>query len=347
MTFFNQLSFPPPTFTEDNIIDLSTKVYIITDAVGDTGLRLAKLLYGLHATVYIGSPSADMYAATVSIITHDYPSSQGALKPFIADFADLVAIKQAAEAFLRVEYRLDVLFLNNGVATISKANKPEDVRNVDFGVDCLAPFLLTKLLYPLMNRVSTHFCHPNTSIRIVYISSHLGRQTPGGISLFSSGTSLSYLSSSLSSSYSYKELPDMPHHIQTRAGVYLLAHEFSVRHSSDPKIDEHGIASRNPTGVLHVCVDLGPADSNAERYRPPSLRNLIIPMSKGSKYGVYTMLYAGIAPGIQDGDFIVPYGRKGEAPEHVGTSKVVKDGQDRSVSARLYEWCETQIGPFM
>ena len=64
-------------------------------------------------------------------------------------------------------------------------------------------------------------------------------------------------------------------------------------------------------------------------------------LSKGPKYGAYTELYAGLAPVVKDGDFVMPWGRKGIVPAYIVESTMVKDGT--SVSARFYEWCEEQV----
>ena len=63
--------------------------------------------------------------------------------------------------------------------------------------------------------------------------------------------------------------------------------------------------------------------------------------------GAYTEFFAGVAPGVQDGDFVVPWGRKGEVPEHVRASKLTKEGEEQSVSARFYEWCEEKVAQFL
>jgi retinol dehydrogenase-12 len=54
------------------------------------------------------------------------------------------------------------------------------------------------------------------------------------------------------------------------------------------------------------------------------------------------VLFAGIAPGVEDGDFVIPPGKKGSVPEHIRTSTAVEKGEEESVSARFYEWCEEQ-----
>ncbi|KAJ4360765.1 short-chain alcohol dehydrogenase [Didymosphaeria variabile] len=329
---------PAPTFTEKDIIDLSSKVYIplyatrntvyiITCATSGPGLELAKILYTLHATVYIGTRLLSSFEDTHRTITSKAPTSQGTLKPFIADLADLHTVKLAAESFLKENYRLDVLFLEGGV--------DRDSKDAAFALraNCLAPFLLTHLLYPLMHRTTTHFCHINTSIRIVYACSLLTVSTPqGGVQL---------VPGKEEEIWNPKQLVGVEGYMQSKAGVYFLAYEFALRHKDVEKVDEHGVRSRNTAGVLHVCVNQGAGKAAL----PEALQGILGRVGKRARYGAYTELFAGVAPGVEDGDFIVPWGRKGSVPEHVQAS--MKEGKGKSVSARFYEWCEAQVRPFL
>jgi retinol dehydrogenase-12 len=121
--------FPPcPTFTAKSLVDLSNKVYLVTGSTSGVGLALCRILYTLHATLYIGARSPQKYHDTVAALKKACPDSKGALKPFIADMADLSSIKPAVENFLKEEGRLDVLFLNAGVMVPPANSKSKDVR---------------------------------------------------------------------------------------------------------------------------------------------------------------------------------------------------------------------------
>ncbi|KAK7179756.1 hypothetical protein DPSP01_003232 [Paraphaeosphaeria sporulosa] len=55
--------------------------------------------------------------------------------------------------------------------------------------------------------------------------------------------------------------------------------------------------------------------------------------------GAYIELFADIAPSVEDGDFVIPPGRKGNvSSEHIHASTVAKEGKGNSVSAQFYEW---------
>jgi retinol dehydrogenase-12 len=202
-----QPSPPPPTFTPESIIDLSSKVNIVTNCTTPTNTSLAAILYKLHATVYIGTPSVSVYNGVASQLRKECPESKGHLKPFIYNVADLQSIKQAVRSFLEAEWRLDILFL-------------DALESVDG--NSMPAFLLAKLLSAIMHTTATHFCHPNPSIRVIWISnSSIAPVCEGN----SAGT------------------------------MYMLAHEFAHRgysHVNDPHI--HILSNHNPLGVQHVVV---------------------------------------------------------------------------------------------
>src|SRR4051812_14853069 len=138
MSTFSQVFPPAPTFTEKNLVDLSTKVYIITGAAAGIGLSLAKVLYRLNATIYIGARSASRCDEGISAIKSAVPNSKGTLKPFVADLSDLRTIKPAVSAFLSQEHRLDVIFLNAGVMTPPAGSKTANGYDLELGTNCLA-----------------------------------------------------------------------------------------------------------------------------------------------------------------------------------------------------------------
>jgi len=76
MSTYSQLFPPNPTFTENHLLDLSSKVYLITGATSGIGLALAKTLYTLHATVYIGARTRPSYSAAAQTLTSSCRASK-------------------------------------------------------------------------------------------------------------------------------------------------------------------------------------------------------------------------------------------------------------------------------
>jgi retinol dehydrogenase-12 len=336
---FSELFAPAPTFTSASLIDLSTKVYIITHATAGFGFHLTQILYSLHATVYIGAHTVNEFDAAAKNLRTSCPDSKGSLKPFIANMANLATIKPAVSVFLEKEWRLDVLFLNSGDSTMTIPSsilaKGNSTNNYDTSsaANCLAPFLLTSLLLPVMHTTAGHFCHPNPSIRVVWIASLLGcSKSKGGMQLDST-TDVTKFSS----------------HIHPQAGRYLLAHEFGVRQAAyiapqGTAFSTHTLPNSNPSGVQHVVVDIGFQEiSSVGR----SIYRMIGTMSDRLECGANTLLYAGVGPDVRNGDFVIPWGRKGTVPTHIVEIVQTQDPQGKGASASFYELCEEQVAPFM
>ncbi|KAF2738841.1 short-chain dehydrogenase, partial [Polyplosphaeria fusca] len=318
---------PAPTFTEENLVDLSQKVYIVTGAAAGVGLELAKILYGLHATVYIGARSAERVNDGVLAIKQEHPNSKGQLKPFIADLSDLKSLKPAVNLFLSQEHRLDVLFLNAGVMTPPAGSKTKDGYDMELGTNSLSSFLLVKLLLPVMEQTSAHFCHPDPSVRVVWVCSCFDVNTAkGGVQLDSNGAP--------------KQLKGMEHYMQSKTGLYFLAREFAK--SAGEKVPQNQYGNQ----VMHVALHPGFMKTELQRNMPAPVRAIMGAVMKGPKYGAYTELYAGFAPDVQTGGFYWPWGRKGVVPDHVEESTVAPADGGKSVAARFYDWCEYETKAF-
>ncbi|KAI7773698.1 short-chain dehydrogenase [Diaporthe eres] len=119
-------SFPPnPTFTEKDVPDLGGKVYIFTGANAGVGKELSRTLYSKNGKVYVTARTKEK--------------------------AKLSTIKASAETFTSAESRLHVLFNNAGyVGPENGVEQTPQGYEMHFGVDCVGPFLFTKLLTPTL-----------------------------------------------------------------------------------------------------------------------------------------------------------------------------------------------------
>jgi retinol dehydrogenase-12 len=294
---FTNPSPPPPTFTPESLIDLSFKVYIITNCTTPTNISLAAILNKLHATVHIGTASVSIYNEVASQVRKDCPDSKGHVKPFIYKVADLNSIKRAVRSFLEGEWRLDVLFLDTTESIDGNA---------------MLSFLLAKLLSAIMHTTATHFCHPNPSIRAVWISNncitHLSEENSAGT-------------------------------------LYSLAHEFAHRgysHMNDSHA--HTLSNRNPWGVQHIIVVVGRTSSSPRLLR--HVRHLMSDSVQATQHSACTLLYAGLGPDVRSGDWIIPWGRKGNVPEDI-MKCTTKECEGERQSETLYERCEEKAKQFL
>lgn len=106
-----------PTFTEADMPDLTGYVIIVTGATGGIGSETAKQLALRNARVYIGGRSAEKIELTIKTLKTDSDSNSNLnLHPLRMNLEDLKSVKNAAEEFMRLESRLDILINNAGVS---------------------------------------------------------------------------------------------------------------------------------------------------------------------------------------------------------------------------------------
>ncbi|KAJ7601924.1 NAD-P-binding protein [Mycena polygramma] len=145
--------FPPSFLPERDIPDFSGKVALVTG--GNTG---------------IGYQTAREAIARLQEET-------GKAAVFIElDLADLRSVRKAAEAFLKVESRLDLLFNNGGVMITPPEQLTVQGYDLQFGTNVIGHFFLTELLLPALTR-----SHQITNVRARIINaSSIGHQMAPG-----------------------------------------------------------------------------------------------------------------------------------------------------------------------
>lgn len=132
-----------------------------TDGIGKaTALGLARM--GAHVIVVGRTPAK--IAATVEQIKAESGNRQ--IDSLQADFSSLEQIRQLAKTFYQRYDQLDVL-VNNAGGVFSPRSETADGFEWTFGVNHLAPFLLTNLLLPALQVAARR----SGSARIVTVSS--------------------------------------------------------------------------------------------------------------------------------------------------------------------------------
>lgn len=113
--------------------------------------------------------SQDKAAKAIEGIKARAPNSKGQLIFLHLDLDDLTTIKATADAFLKDNDRLDVLWNNAGVMIPPQGSKTKQGYEKQLGTNNVAPFLLTKLLQPIL--AQTAKTAPKDSVRVVWVSS--------------------------------------------------------------------------------------------------------------------------------------------------------------------------------
>jgi NAD(P)-dependent dehydrogenase (short-subunit alcohol dehydrogenase family) len=320
---YTQFYPPKPAFTENNVPSLTGKVFIVTGGNAGVGLELVKILYSKGCTVYIAARSPSKIATEIEAITSIYTATPGQVKGLHLDLSDLTTIPTCASTFLAQESRLDVLWNNAGISTAPAGSLSSQGHEAHMATNCLGPFLLTKLLLPVL--LKTARSAPKASVRVVFTSSGIIdiAGPPGGVSL----AELAPGSHSKDVSRNYSA---------SKAGNWFLASEF------DKRTRKEGI----------VCVTQSPGTVKTKGWdgAPWSMRVLMMPFMYKPKMGAYTELWAGLSQDVNcedGGRYALPWGRWHPSPrENILESLKTKEEGGTGLAAEFWEWCEEQTKEF-
>src|SRR3712207_3520376 len=127
--------------------DLNGTTILVTGATDGLGKRVARELAGKGATVLLHGRNSERLEAALEDIRKETGSER--LGSYLADLSSLAQVRALAERILSDQVRLDVLINNAGVI-VRERKESEDGFELTFAVNCLAQFLLTSLILPLL-----------------------------------------------------------------------------------------------------------------------------------------------------------------------------------------------------
>ncbi|KAK9240422.1 hypothetical protein V1525DRAFT_394915 [Lipomyces kononenkoae] len=322
---WTQLFPPSPHFTENEIPSLVGKVFIVTGGNAGVGVELVKILYSRGGTVYMAGRSATKIATEIEAIkaAAETDSPAGELKSLIVDLSDLSTIPGCVSTFLAQESRLDVLFNNAGLSRQPSGSVTAQGHEMHMGTNCLGPYLLTKLLLPIL--IKTAKSSSKDSVRIVFTSSGIIDLVgpPGGLSF--AELEPGKHSNDMNRNYS-----------ASKAGNWFLASEFDKRFSKD--------------GIVAVAQSPGTLKTKGWDGTPWLVKLLMKPLFYPPKMGAYTGLWAGLSPDVKSGDgqkFINPWGRWHDSPKkEIVESLKTKEEGGTGLAAEFWDYCELQTKEF-
>ncbi|KAJ6613786.1 NAD-P-binding protein [Mycena sp. CBHHK59/15] len=298
-------SYPPkPTFTLQDVPDLTGKVIIITGGNSGIGFETVKELVTHGATVYMAARNRSSANNAIKSITNDTGKSPIYLE---LDLADLNSVQKAAETFLRQETRLDVLYNSAGVMIPPIGQVTAQGYDLQFGL-VLGHFYLTKLLLPIL--LSTAKSAPGTKSRIINVSS--GAHHFAGLNFAS-----------------FKDGPERQKrsthalYAQSKFGMVVLAAELARRYGDQ--------------GVVSIAINPGNVATPLQREIKGVQRSIASLMLHPVRpNGIITHLWAGTAPDTAEynGKFLRPWARLG---------KPRRDTQDPAIGRELWTWLNEQV----
>ncbi|MEL0656183.1 SDR family NAD(P)-dependent oxidoreductase [Pseudoalteromonas issachenkonii] len=128
------------------------KTILLTGATDGIGLETAKMLLAQGHTVLLHGRNQDKLNNVQSALNEQYP--QASTVTYVADLSDMVQVQTLAQSVLsdlqQADKVLDVLINNAGVYKLADITTKEGL-DARFAVNTIAPYLLTKLLLPVMN----------------------------------------------------------------------------------------------------------------------------------------------------------------------------------------------------
>lgn len=268
--------FPPkPGFTEKDIGDLKGRVYIVTGSNTGLGKDIARMLYGANAKVYMAARSEQKGRKAIEDIRQSAPASTGVLEFLHLDLNDLEQTKAAAQEFLSKEQKLHVLFNNAGVFVTPTDPPPKTVQGQELclGVNCIAPFLFTKLLTPTL--ISTAKAEPAGTVRVVWVSSFgLELNAHEGVGI--STDNLDY----------HIPKPSAERYGLSKSGVWALAVEYARRYKDD--------------GVVSVAINPGNLLTELDRDQGTMLKLVVKLLCYPVVNGACTAIFAALSPGVPE-----------------------------------------------
>ncbi|KAJ3520229.1 hypothetical protein NM688_g9192 [Phlebia brevispora] len=259
-------SFPPrPTFSVDQIPDLTGQVMIVTGGNAGIGKETVKALLEHNAKVYMAGRNMQRMEDAVSDIERDTGKRANILQ---VDLANLKSIKHAAEEFKTKETQLNVLFNNAGVMFPPIEGLTADGYDLQFGTNVLGHFYFTKLLLPLL--LQTAKTTPSHQVRVVNTSS-MGHMGVGGIDY-----------DTLKDSPKRRSLRSYTLYFQSKFGNIVFSNELQKRYGDQ--------------GVISIALHPGNLNTDLQRHGSIIVRTLSAPFLYPAAMGALTQLYAGTMP---------------------------------------------------
>ncbi|KAK9365523.1 hypothetical protein V1509DRAFT_632899 [Lipomyces kononenkoae] len=295
-------SFPPsPKFTENDVPNLTQKVFLVTGGSSGIGLELSRVLYHHGARVIIAGRSEKSYNEAVSEIKanpakgrNNFP--KGSMEFLKIDLSDLTTVKPAAQELLSRIDRLDIAWYNAGVMIPPVGSKTTQGYELQWGTNVVAHFLLNRFLSPLQLRTAESA--PAGSVRTIWVSSsahHFGPE-PYGVNF----DDINY------DRAAKKPAPFLTYG-QSKVGDVLLAYEYANMVSDK--------------GVVSLSLNPGNLRSNLQRHIGNIARRILgFLLLYPPRLGGLTELYAGFAPepAAKKGfSFVIPWGRIGVLNKNV------------------------------
>ncbi|USP78028.1 uncharacterized protein yc1106_05302 [Curvularia clavata] len=294
---------------DEQIPDLSGKVVLVTG--GNNGLgkeTVTQLAKHTPARIYLGARNEEKAKAAIADIKKESPNANIIFLKI--DLASFSSIAKAVRVFLSENDRLDILVNNAGIFA-TPPGLTEDGYEIQFGTNYMGPALLTKLLWPCLEKTAAA---PGSDVHVVFVSSALHTVAPKeGLILSENKTTLERIST------------------MARYGQSKLAEMYFAR--SLAKLDPTITTIAVHPGVVRTGIMDGPMSNSIFRWL---IRFVGHAASVDVPTGTLNQLWAcTVSRGtITNGGMYYPVGKE---------FKGRRAASDEDMVEKLYLWTESQF----
>ncbi|KAI0059408.1 NAD-P-binding protein [Artomyces pyxidatus] len=319
----NEIFPPEPTWTSEQVPDLTGKVVIVTGGNTGIGKESCKVLLSRNAKVYLAARSESKANEAIA----ELRSATGKEAIFLRlDLADLRSVRRAAEEFLSKEQHLHILFNNGGVMTPPLDLVTAQGYDGQFGTNVLGHFFLTQLLIPVLLRTAKgEISGVPCKVRVITVSSsqHALFSISGGIQWDS-------LEKGDGALKARKRIGTRGLYSQSKLGNVLISKELAERYGSQ--------------GIVAISLHPGGVKTDLQRYAKAGPMGAVVgkianTMLYDVSYGILTQLYAGTAPEAENmnGEYLTAWARRQVPSKYALLPELRK---------RVWAWCEDQVKNF-
>ncbi|MFK7991813.1 MAG: SDR family NAD(P)-dependent oxidoreductase [Sandaracinaceae bacterium] len=311
------------TVVEKHCADMTGRVVAVTGTTSGTGYVCARELAKLGATVLLLNRESGRATAALAKLKTEVPDAT--FDAITCDLQDFASVRAAADGISAKYEKLDVLCNNAGVMALpDQATK--DGYDVQMQTNCLSHFLLTKALWPLLEK--------SDDARIVNHSSGARLGPPleakylakNGGDLGGDGTEEENTSFGG---------PRWARYHQTKLGNCTFTYELHARLEKagltqfKSLVAHPGLAA---TQLQVTTAETGGMDPESE----------FMKRAQSSEDGALGILRACADPEAMSGDFYGPTGWTG-FPEKLPPEELLTDPENRRIH---WEGCEAAVGAF-
>ena len=254
------------------------------------------------------------------------PKSTGVMKYLHLDLEDLSSIKASAEQFQAAESELHVLFNNAGVmGPENEVQRTKQGYEMHLGVNCLGPFLFTKLLTPTLAATAQSQSTPPNTVRVIFMSSFAAE-------LFAEknvGLNMDNLDYHINKPAKYR-------YGVSKAGDWAYAVELSKRSKNE--------------GIIGLAVNPGNIRSELFRHQSSLFKLLTSPANYPIASGACSELWAGLSPEItveKGGSYVIPFGKIYPVRQDLEAATKPEDQGGNGTTSKFWKWSEEQISKYL